>query len=131
LQRQEVVPVRSRSNSRIDSLRDEGYTLVELLVVIVILGILAAVVVFAVSGITNKGTSNPCAIEVRTVNTALQAFYAQSATSRYPTGRAVSGPSGMFTQLETAGLLQQSAPAATARYRPTYDGAGNYAASCP
>jgi prepilin-type N-terminal cleavage/methylation domain-containing protein len=126
-----VVPVRSRSNSRIDSLSDEGYTLVELLVVIVILGILAAVVVFAVSGITNKVKSNPCTIEVRIVNTALQAFYAQSATSSYPTGSAVSGPTGMFRQLETAGLLQQSVPAATARYRPTYDGAGNYAASCP
>jgi prepilin-type N-terminal cleavage/methylation domain-containing protein len=110
---------------------ERGYTLVELVVVIVILGILAAVVVFAVSGITNKGRSNPCTIEVRTVNTALQAFYAQSATSAYPTGTVLSGPKGMFTQLDTAGLLHQSAPAATARYRPTYDGAGNYAATCP
>jgi hypothetical protein len=68
---------------------------------------------------------------VRTVNTALQAFYAQSATSAYPTGTVLSGPKGMFTQLDTAGILQQSAPHATARYRPTYDGAGNYAATCP
>ena len=43
---------------------------------IVILGVLAAVVVFAVGGITDKGKSSACKIEVRTVNTATQAFYA-------------------------------------------------------
>jgi prepilin-type N-terminal cleavage/methylation domain-containing protein len=61
---------------------EAGFTLVELLVVIVILGILAAVVVFAVGGITNKGKNSACAIEVRTVNTAIQAYYAQN--SAYP-----------------------------------------------
>ena len=34
---------------------DEGFTLIELLIVIVILGILATVVVFAVGGITDRG----------------------------------------------------------------------------
>ena len=38
----------------------EGFTLIELLIVIVILGILSTVVVFAVQGITNKGQSNSC-----------------------------------------------------------------------
>ena len=35
--------------------QDEGFTLIELLIVIVILGILATVVVFAVSGIRDSG----------------------------------------------------------------------------
>ena len=35
--------------------KDQGFTLVELLIVIVILGILATIVVFAVRGITDQG----------------------------------------------------------------------------
>jgi general secretion pathway protein G len=39
---------------------EAGSTLVELLVVIVILGILSAVAVFAVGGITDKGKQSAC-----------------------------------------------------------------------
>jgi prepilin-type N-terminal cleavage/methylation domain-containing protein len=60
------------------STHDRGFTLVELLVVIVILGVLAAVIVFRVGGITDTGKSNACQIEVREVNTAIQAFRAQN-----------------------------------------------------
>ena len=38
--------------------QDKGFTLVELLIVIVILGILATVTVFAVRGITDSGQKN-------------------------------------------------------------------------
>jgi general secretion pathway protein G len=55
---------------------DEGFTLVELLIVIVILGILATVVVFAVQGITDQGQTNACSVGERTVQTAVEAFYA-------------------------------------------------------
>ena len=62
------------------SLGAKGFTLIELLVVIVILGILAAVVVFAVGGITNKGQKEACRTEARTVRTAEEAKYAQDST---------------------------------------------------
>lgn len=120
-----------RSNIQDKNLMQKGFTLVELLVVIVILGILAAVVVFAVTGITSKGQSSACTIEVRTVNTALQAFNAKSVNNTFPTGTAVAGATGMFGQLKTAGLIQQTAPGASANYTPAYDGAGNYTATCP
>ena len=60
--------------------QDKGFTLVELLIVIVILGILATVTVFAVRGITDKGQENACAVEQRTLDTAIEAFYAQEQT---------------------------------------------------
>jgi prepilin-type N-terminal cleavage/methylation domain-containing protein len=58
--------------------QDKCFTLVELLIVIVILGILATVTVFAVRGITDKGQENACSVEQRTLDTAIEAFYAQN-----------------------------------------------------
>jgi general secretion pathway protein G len=55
-----------------------GFTLVELLVVIVILGVLAGIVVFAVGGISNKSTKAACNADVSTVQTAEEAYYAQN-----------------------------------------------------
>ncbi len=55
--------------------QDKGFTLVELLIVIVILGILATVTVFAVRGITDRGQDNACDVEQRTLETAIEAYY--------------------------------------------------------
>jgi general secretion pathway protein G len=57
---------------------EAGFTLVELLVVIVILGVLSAVVVFAVGGISNKSKSAACSSDVATVQTAEEAYFAQN-----------------------------------------------------
>jgi prepilin-type N-terminal cleavage/methylation domain-containing protein len=54
-----------------------GFTLIELLIVIVILGILAAIVVFSVNGITNKGDSAACKSTVASIDTAAEAAIAQ------------------------------------------------------
>jgi prepilin-type N-terminal cleavage/methylation domain-containing protein len=58
--------------------QDKGFTLVELLIVIVILGILATVTVFAVRGITDRGQENACNVEARTIETAAESFYAEN-----------------------------------------------------
>ncbi len=50
-----------------DNKQDKGFTLVELLIVIVILGILATVTVFAVRGITDQGQQSACEADQKTL----------------------------------------------------------------
>ena len=60
---------------------DEGFTLIELLVVIVIIGILAAVVVFSVSGITDRGATNAKKTDAATLSSAEEAYFASLPTN--------------------------------------------------
>ena len=59
---------------------EAGFTLIELLVVIIILGILSAVVVFAVRGAGDKGKASAVKIDKRTLETAQEAFCARFGT---------------------------------------------------
>jgi general secretion pathway protein G len=81
---------------------EKGFTLIELLIVVAILGILAAVVVFAVGGITGKSKVNACKIEVRTIRTAIEAAAANSAdNATYPTVSATKDGGDTVTALTT------------------------------
>ena len=64
--------------------QDKGFTLVELLIVIVILGILATVTVFAVRGITDQGQTSACAADQKTLQTAIEAYFAQNPEAASP-----------------------------------------------
>jgi prepilin-type N-terminal cleavage/methylation domain-containing protein len=61
--------------------QEEGFTLIELMIVIVILGILAGIVLFAVGGITDRGTSAACKTDQSTISTAVQAYVAKHGTN--------------------------------------------------
>ena len=78
-----------RLRKRFESAGDEGFTLIELLIVIVILGILAGIVVFAVGGITDRGKASACKADLASVNTAMEAYQAKYGS--YPAGTDFSG----------------------------------------
>jgi prepilin-type N-terminal cleavage/methylation domain-containing protein len=62
--------------------RDGGFTLVELLIVIVVLGILSGIVVFGVARFRGDATLAACKSDVATVTLAADAYQAQ--TGNYP-----------------------------------------------
>ena len=57
---------------------ERGFTLVELLVVIAILGILAAIVVFTVGGITDRGHNAAADTDCAVLRAAEEAYYASN-----------------------------------------------------
>lgn len=67
-----------------------GFTLLELLVVVIILGILSAVVVFAVRGVGDKGEKAAIQTDERTIRTALEVHCSQKGT--YPEDPDGAGP---------------------------------------
>ncbi len=62
---------------------DQGFTLVELLIVIVILGVLAGIAVFGVATFRSDSQTAACKADVATVSAAADAY--DAATGAYPT----------------------------------------------
>ncbi|WP_427889865.1 type II secretion system protein [Kribbella sp. GL6] len=93
---------------------ESGFTLIELLMVIVILGILAGIVVFAVGGITDTGKASACKADVKNVEIASEAYYAQY--QKYATSI-----DGLLVTAAPKGFLKEK-PSST-NYTITYNSA--------
>ena len=61
-----------------------GFTLIELLIVIVILGILTGIVVFAVGAFNDRGQAAACKTDLKSVEIAVEAYKAKSPSGLYP-----------------------------------------------
>ncbi len=76
----------------------QGFTLVELLIVITVLGVLAAIVVFALGGITAKSAVAACNADATTVDTAVQAYNAQTGGTIPATPQILTSASNPYLQ---------------------------------
>jgi general secretion pathway protein G len=56
---------------------EQGFTLMELLIVIVVLGVLAGIVVFSLTGVSGQAAAASCKSDASTVQTAVTAYEAQ------------------------------------------------------
>jgi prepilin-type N-terminal cleavage/methylation domain-containing protein len=56
----------------------KGFTLIELLVVIAVLAVLAAIVIFNVTGVVNRGNAAACNTDLKTVQTASDAYFSDN-----------------------------------------------------
>jgi general secretion pathway protein G len=80
----------------------QGFTLIELLVVVTILGILAGIVTLSLVGLTTRANVQACNTEYKTVQAALDAFFANQSKVN---GTATIPAQAAFTNDMSGGLL--------------------------
>jgi general secretion pathway protein G len=64
--------------------RQHGFTIVELLIVIVVIGILAAIVIVAYNGVTSRASDNAVKSDLVNLAKEMEAYKAVSSEARYP-----------------------------------------------
>lgn len=64
--------------------RAEGFTLVELLIAIVVVGVLTAVAIIGITGVVDKGQTSACQASADAAKAASSVFYANSGSSSFP-----------------------------------------------
>ncbi|MBI5088129.1 MAG: prepilin-type N-terminal cleavage/methylation domain-containing protein [Actinobacteria bacterium] len=75
--------IKGRSaDSRLERDDDQGFTLVEILIAIVLVGILSAVVVVGIGNLTSKGSSTACAASLDAAKSGAVVYY--TTTNAYP-----------------------------------------------
>src|SRR3954452_17005966 len=100
---------------------EEGLTLIELMIVILILGILSAIIVLGIGAFQNTGDSQTCIASAKSIEAAAAAYYAKT--------NGASGYGDVAT-LKQQGYLKNLPKASWGNLDP--DSSGNVStASCP
>ncbi|MGB9113280.1 MAG: type II secretion system protein, partial [Acidimicrobiales bacterium] len=101
-----------------DAQEEEGFTLIELLIVVLILGILAAIVAFAVGAFTSQSAVAACNTDAKTVESAIAAFEATNSGT-------IPATTGVLTTSASGGPYLHSFPKNTGYYFVSMNGSGN------
>lgn len=90
--------------------KQSGFTIVELLIVIVVIGILAALVITTFNGIQQKGRDTERETDIKAIHGQLEAYYAQN--GNYPTLAEIDTPAeatALFKGLDKEALSDPQA----------------------
>lgn len=79
--------------------REDGFTLMELMVVFLIVGILAVVLVLMVTGVFGGARKSAMATDLHTVGTAVDDYYLQS-LGKFPTEDGSPPPEGQYSLID-------------------------------
>lgn len=91
--------------------KSKGFTIVELLIVIVVIGILATLVIVTFTGIQKKARDSQRQTDINAVNSQLAAFYAEN--GYYPALADLNTPSWVSTNLKGLDPASLQAPNST------------------
>ncbi len=94
---------------------EEGFTLIELLIVIIVLGILAAIVVFAVSGTKKDAVASTCKTDVKSIE-----LSAESVVAKKPGATGLTSVDEIDLTTPGSGGLLKAMPAST-NYKLSWD----------
>lgn len=92
--------------------KEKGFTIIELLIVIVVIGILAALVITTFSGIQQRARNTERETDVKAIHSQLESYYAQGASS-YPSISQLQNNSWVQSNLRGIDLGALTAPGGT------------------
>jgi len=84
---------------------DEGFTLIELLIAVVMVGVLTAVVIVGIAGLTNNGKSAACSASRDASKAATAVHYANTSGTYPATLTAMTGTTPSELDLPTGGTM--------------------------